>query len=229
MKRRLVLFDIDGTLIRDDGAAREAYAEALAAVYGHVDSIRKFDFSGRTDPEITHMVLADGGFPEEVIERSLPELWKHYLDGLQRRVSADRIRVLPGVEQLLNELADRHDVLLAVLTGNIEGGARIKLAPHDLNRYFPFGAFGSDSRFRTELPPIAIERASEIDGHRFGGSDVVIIGDSIYDVRCGTPHFATTIATASGVTPAELLKRESPTFFFDSLEDTEAVIKAILL
>ena len=85
MRRRLVLFDIDGTLIRDDGAAREAYAEALMAIYGHADSIKRFDFSGRTDPEITHMVLADGGLTEEVIEQSLPQLWEHYLEGLRRR------------------------------------------------------------------------------------------------------------------------------------------------
>jgi len=116
---------------------------------------------------------------------------------------------LPGIRELLDRLASMDDVTLGLLTGNIERGARLKLAPAALNDYFPFGAFGSDSARREDLPPIAVERASKIDGHRFRGRDVVIIGDSIYDVRCGVPHEATTIAVASGKTPAEKLRAES--------------------
>lgn len=118
-------------------------------------------------------------------------------------------------------------VTLALLTGNIEPGARLKLAPPALNEFFPFGAFGSDSADRLKLAPFAVERASRIDGYRFEGEDVVIIGDSIYDVRCGVPHRATTIAVASGKTAGETLRAESPTHFFDSVEDVDGVIRAI--
>lgn len=226
--RRLVLFDIDGTLILDGGAARDAYGEALARVYGFRGDLRRYDFSGRTDPQITHMVLGDAGFGEAEIAAKLDELWEQYLAGLARKATPERVRVLPGIGELLRALAGRCDVMLALLTGNIEPGARIKLGAAGLNHYFPFGAFGSDSMHRDELPPIAVRRASEIDGHRFHGRDVVIIGDSIYDIRCGVPHDATTIAIASGKTPAEKLRAEKPHYFFRSAEDTAALVAAIV-
>ncbi|HXG58953.1 MAG TPA: HAD family hydrolase [Thermoanaerobaculia bacterium] len=225
--RRLVLFDIDGTLISDGGAAREAYAEALARVYGYEGDLDRYDFSGRTDPEITRMVLGDAGYDRELVEARMPALWDIYLAELERNATPGRVRALPGIEQLLRAIVARDDVLLGLLTGNIEPGARIKLAAADLNRYFPFGAFGSDSARRNELPPIAVERASRLEGHRFEGRDVVIIGDSIYDVRCGVPHDATTIAIASGKTPAAILRAENPHHFFVSAEDVEGLLAAI--
>ena len=225
---KLVLFDIDGTLIRDDGAAREAYGIALKKVYDYERPLKAYDFSGRTDPQITYMVLGDGGFSPDQIEAKFGELWTAYLEALSRLVSRERVRVMPGILPLLDELHRHDDVVLGLLTGNIEPGARIKLAPHDLNAYFPFGAFGSDSMDREKLPPIAIHRAEELAGHRIEGRDVVIIGDSIYDVRCGVPHNATTIAVATGVTPPEKLHAENPDHFFETLEDTDGVMRAIL-
>src|SRR6185436_5757526 len=103
-----------------------------------------------------------------------------------------------------------------------------KLSGARLNDYFDFGAFGSDSADRTQLPPIAIERAGDLHGHRFDNSDVVILGDSIYDVRCGVPYDATTIAIASGRTAFETLRAENPTYLFESAEDLGAVMDAIL-
>ena len=228
MYRRLVLFDVDGTLITDRGAARQAYETALHEVYGYSGDLRRYDFSGRTDPQITHMVLGDAGLSSGDIDSRMPALWERYLAALARNATADRVHALPGIPKLLESLSARPDVMLALLTGNIEPGARLKLAPPALNGYFPFGAFGSDSPRREELPPIAVERASQIDGHRFRGRDVVIIGDSIYDVRCGTPHDATTIAIASGKTSAETLQAEGPHYFFHSAEDLDAVLGAIL-
>ena len=228
MRRRLVLFDIDGTLITDGGAAREAFADTLAAVYGYEGDVSRYDFSGRTDPQITYMVLRDGGFPDAEIEKGLPELWRRYVEKLERNATPGRVRALPGIEPLLARLTTMKHVTIALLTGNIEPGARIKLAPPGLNDYFPFGAFGSDSADREKLPPVAVERASRIDGYRFEGEDVVIIGDSIYDVRCGVPYGATTIAVATGKTPAATLRAENPRHFFESAEDLEGVLTAIL-
>jgi len=226
---RLVLFDIDGTLITDGGAARQAYADALQKVYGVTTDLRRYDFSGRTDPQITHMVLGDAGLTAADIDAAMPELWVHYLAALERNAPG-RVRVLPGIPRLLETLAADGRVMLALLTGNIERGARLKLgnAAHGLNDYFPFGAFGSDSARREELPPIAVERASRRNGHRFTGRDVVIIGDSIYDIRCGVPHAATTIAIASGKTAAETLLAERPDHFFPSAEDHDALLAAII-
>jgi phosphoglycolate phosphatase-like HAD superfamily hydrolase len=243
---RLVLFDIDGTLITDGGAARAAYAAAIEATYGYRGDLGRYDFSGRTDPQITHMVLGDAGFSAEEIDRSMDALWLVYLEHLAENAPG-RVRALPGVPALLDALAGEPDVTLALLTGNIEPGARLKLGavsfraqrgiPNGggclasldmtLNRYFPFGAFGSDSAKREELPPIAVKRAAAATGIDFRARDVVIVGDSIYDVRCGVPHDATTIAIASGKTPAALLRAENPHHFFESAEDLDALLAAI--
>ncbi len=226
--RRLVLFDIDGTILTDRGASRSAFADALAQVYGYDGDLSRYDFSGRTDPQIAHMVLRDAGISRDDVEAALPRLWEIYLDGLARTATAERVYVMAGIRELLAELETHEEVVLALLTGNIEPGARLKLGGAGLNGYFPFGAFGSDSPDRTELPPIAIERASTHVGKRFRGADVVIIGDSIYDVRCGVPYEATTIAVASGKTAAEKLRAENPTHFFESVEDLGAMMGAIL-
>jgi phosphoglycolate phosphatase len=225
---KLVLFDIDGTLLTDRGASREAFGEALREVYAYDGDLSRYDFSGRTDPQITHMVLNDAGFSREEIDAKLTGLWEIYLGGLARNATPERVRVMPGMRQLVAALHEHDDVVLALLTGNIERGARLKLGGAGLNEYFPFGAFGSDSADRTELPPVAIRRASHHLGKHFQGSDVVIIGDSIYDVRCGVPYDATTIAVASGKTPADVLRAENPRHFFDDASDVNAVIDAIL-
>jgi phosphoglycolate phosphatase-like HAD superfamily hydrolase len=224
---RLVLFDIDGTLITDGGAARAAYGAALETVYGYRGDLHRYDFSGRTDPQITHMVLRDFGLSAEEIDASMDTLWSVYLEHLETNAPG-RVRALPGVVALLDALAADGRVTLALLTGNIEPGARIKLSGADLNRYFPFGAFGSDSPRREELPPIAVARAAAATGIDFTARDVVIVGDSIYDVRCGVPHDATTIAIASGKTAAELLRAENPHHFFESAEEKEPLLAAIV-
>lgn len=224
---RLVLFDIDGTLMTDGGAARESFAVALREIFDYSGDLRRYDFSGRTDPQIAHMVLHDAGWSEEAIEDRIPRLWERYIAELAK-LAPQRGRELPGIRPLLEDLRQRAEVTLGLLTGNIEPGARLKLGAAALNDFFPFGAFGSDSRYREQLPPVAVERASRFSGRRFRGRDVVIIGDSIYDVRCGVPHSATTIAIASGKTPADVLRAENPHHFFHSAEERDALLQAIL-
>jgi phosphoglycolate phosphatase len=226
--RRLVLFDIDGTILTDRGASRSAFADALRNVFGYDGDLARYDFSGRTDPQIAHMVLRDAGHAAADIDAALPRLWEIYLGHLARNATPERVQVMAGIRELLAELEKHEDVVLALLTGNIEPGARLKLGGPGLNGYFSFGAFGSDSADRTQLPPIAMERASAQVGKHFRGADVVIIGDSIYDVRCGVPYEATTIAVASGKTPAETLRAENPTHFFEDVSDLGAVLDAML-
>ena len=225
---RLVLFDIDGTLITDRGAARDAFGVALESVFGYRGELSRYDFSGRTDPQIAYMVLGDAGFTTPEIASRLQALWDAYLSSLALNATPGRVRALPGIRPLVDALHEHADVILGLLTGNIEPGARLKLGGADLNGYFPFGAFGSDSADRNELPPIAIERAAAMHGHRFEGEEVVILGDSIYDIRCGVPWGATTIAIASGKTAAETLRAENPRHFFDDAEDLGAMMNAIL-
>jgi phosphoglycolate phosphatase len=223
----LALFDIDGTLVSVGRAARDAFGEGLVSVYGYRGDLDRYDFSGRTDPQIATMVLRDFGLTPDAIEAGLPALWQHYLGALARYVPG-RARVLPGIRELVEALAADERVVLALLTGNIEPGARLKLVAAGLNDYFPFGAFGSDSARREDLPPVAVARASVRNGHTFRGRDVVIIGDSIYDVRCGVPHGALTVAIASGKTSRAALAAENPDYLFDSAEERDALLHAIL-
>lgn len=227
MRERLILFDIDGTLIRDDGAAREAYAAALLEVYGHAQPLVGYDFSGKTDPQITYWVLGDAGFDRAAVDAKLESFWALYLEGLAQRVSRSRVHLLEGVTELLEELEADRRFVIGLLTGNIEPGARLKLAPHELADRFGFGAFGSDHEDRHELPPVAVRRAEEYSGIHFRERDIVIIGDSIWDVRCGVPHKATTVAVATGRTSAEVLRAESPDYLFDSLTPSDELIAAI--
>ncbi len=223
----LVLFDIDGTLLSVGRAARDAFGEGLASVYGYDGDLDRYDFSGRTDPQIASMILRDFGLSDDEIAARIHSLWEHYLRDLGRYVPG-QARVLPGIREVVEALAADERVVLALLTGNIEPGARLKLGAAGLNEYFPFGAFGSDSANREELPPIAVARASALDGQEFRGRDVIIIGDSIYDVRCGVPHGALTVAIASGKTPRASLAAENPDYLFDSAEEREALLRAIL-
>ena len=117
------------------------------------------------------------------------------------------MQVLPGIEELLAECAARRDVVLGLLTGNWHGGARIKLARFGLERYFAFGAFGEDGLERSELPPVALERAFEATGRRFAPHQTLIVGDSVRDVECARANGMPVLAVATGWTPAEVLAR----------------------
>jgi phosphoglycolate phosphatase len=119
-------------------------------------------------------------------------------------------------------------VTLGLLTGNLERGARLKLAPPDYNRYFPFGAFGSDSADRYALPPIAVNRALERTGRRFEGKSIVIVGDSVHDVACGRSLGVRAVAVATGPTRPERLAAEGPDAILESFADTSAAVGAIL-
>lgn len=115
--------------------------------------------------------------------------------------------LLPGVQELLEDLARREDVVLALLTGNWEPGARTKLSRFDLNRFFAFGAFGCDAVDRSDLPPVAFERAERAVGRRFQPAETLIIGDSLYDVSCGQAHGIPVLAVATGRTPEGALRQ----------------------
>jgi phosphoglycolate phosphatase len=228
--RRLVLFDIDGTLLTTDGAGKRAVREALLEVFGTTGPIGGYSFSGRTDPEIVHDLLAAGGIPEPVIEAGLPQLWERYLARLREDLPAARIEALPGVTALLDRLeAAGGESLLGLLTGNLEGGARIKLEAASIGfDRFRVGAYGSDHRARPELPAIAIARAHRVNGIRYRGKEVVIIGDTPFDISCGRHLGVRTVAVATGRHPADALAQHGPDHLLDDLSDLDACWRAIM-
>lgn len=224
---RLVLFDVDGTLLSAGRAARDSILAALAEVLGWEGSSDGNDFSGKTDPQILReLVMESVGRPR--FEAGLQAVLDRYVEELSRRLSPEAVVVKPGVAALLDRLAEDPRVTLGLLTGNIERGARLKLEPTGLNRYFRFGAFGDDSADRYCLPSIAVARAREETGRDFDGRSVVIIGDSVHDVACGRSLGARSIAVATGPTPAERLQAEGPDALFADFSDVEAAREAIL-
>jgi len=229
---RLVLFDIDGTLLSAGRVARDAILRSLQTSYGwrytpdHEDR-GKFDFSGKTDPQIVReLVLEDVG--RDRFEKGLARALELYLEELERQLEPGTVVPKPGIVALLERLAAEPRVTLGLLTGNLERGARLKLAPPDFNRYFPFGAFGSDSADRYQLPPIAVERALAHTGRRFEGKSVVIVGDSVHDVACGRALGVRAVAVATGITSAETLAAEKPDALFESFADTDRAFDAIV-
>jgi len=224
---RLILFDIDGTLLSAGRAARESILAALRAVLGWDGTADGNDFSGKTDPQILRE-LVEESVGADRFQAELARVLDRYVEELRSRLRPEAVVPKPGVPQLLERLAREPNVVLGLLTGNIERGARLKLDPPGFNRYFPFGAFGDDSADRYCLPAVAVARARERTGRDFAGESMVIIGDSVHDVGCGRPLGARTVAVATGPTSAERLAAERPNALFQDFSDVRAAAEAIL-
>lgn len=225
--QRLILFDIDGTLLTTAGIAGGAFRSALQRVFGTSGPERGYSFAGKTDPQIASDLLRMAGLEEGVQER-LAEVWPLYLAELEVKLRSTEVPVYPGVRPILDRLERSPDAVLGLLTGNVRDGARMKIEAAGLGfERFAVGAFGSDHAERSELPQVALERAEARFGHRFQGKSVVIIGDTPLDVACGEHLGVRTIAVATGSYSRDELAACGPDFLFDSLEDTDAVWEAI--
>ena len=229
--RRLVLFDIDGTLLRSAQAGRRALRAAFRDEYpdlGFFDSVR---LDGKTDPQIVAELHAAAGYPERSTPETIARLLDRYVVELEREI-ADRghlVHPCPGVPELLGALTERPDVVVGLLTGNIVPGARLKLgaAGIDFER-FTLGAFGSDSAHRPDLPAIAARRAERLFGRTPHGDEVVIIGDTPADVACGEGIGARAVAVATGSFAVSELEAAGAYATFATLDDTAAVLQAIV-
>lgn len=226
---RLVLFDIDGTLLSAAGAAAPPFREALETVFGTAGPLEGYSFAGRTDPEIATDLLTSAGLAADEIAAGLERVWELYLTGLELSLRTAAVRVLPGIPRLLDTLHEHPGVVLGLLTGNLREGARLKIEAAGLGfDRFLVGAFGSDHAQRPELPAIAVRRAEERLGRRFDGQEVVIIGDTPRDIACGAHLGVRTIAVATGSYSRGELAECGPHAVFDTLERTEEVVEGIL-
>lgn len=226
---RLVLFDIDGTLLSAAGAGRHAVRQALAEAVGDVPAAQQWVFAGKTDPQLTRELLEHHGVPEAQVQELVPRVMRRYLELLEAKLAAAaEAHLKPGVEPLLDALADRPGVTVGLLTGNLAEGARIKLRRFGLEHHFKLGAFGSDHPHRPELPAIAVQRAQAATGVSYQGKEIVIIGDTEHDIRCGAALGVTAIAVATGPYGVEELRTHGPDHVFADLGDTGAVLAAIL-
>lgn len=227
---KLVLFDIDGTILLTDGAGKRAIHRALIEVFGETGPEDHL-FGGKTDPQIVRELMRLVGHGDDHIDDRMTDLLARYVIYLQEelRVGADGVRVMPGVCELLDVLDARRDVIVGLLTGNLEEGARAKLrsAGIDPDR-FKLGAYGSDHEQRGELPAVAQRRAKEQFGIEITGPDVVVIGDTPADIHCGRSVGARAIAVATGHYTMSELEAHSPAALFADLSSTTDVVRAIL-
>ena len=217
---KLVLFDIDGTIVDCGGQARLAFADALMHVMGTTGALAGYDFSGKLDPRIVIDLLMSMGLSRDEAVRRMPDVRAEYLHRLEQTLKVEKMKLLPGVGELLESLAARDDIALGLLTGNWEQGGRIKIGRYDLNPYFPFGSFGDDGFDRNELPPIALERAKQKHNREFDPRQAVIVGDSLLDIACAHAHGIRCLAVATGKTEPEILAAENPEWVLDTLEGT---------
>jgi phosphoglycolate phosphatase len=227
--RRLVLFDIDGTLLTAGGAGGRALRDALIEIYGDAGPIGAYSMAGRTDPQIVRELMTAVGMTVEEIEPRFDVLWEKYLRNLRGEVARTEIQALPGVPALLDRVeAGGEPTLLGLLTGNVHEGARMKVDAAGLGfGRFRVGAYGSDHWQRRELPAVAARRAHALTGVEYAGKEIVIIGDTPFDIACGEHLGVRTIAVATGGHPAEELAACNPDYLFGDLSDVEAVWGAI--
>ena len=227
---RVVLFDIDGTILRSGGVGRIAMERALSEHFG-TPGAADYRYDGKTDRQIVREVLRLEGKSDEEIDAAMAELLAAYLRELHGEFSSGErtVHVFPGVMQLIDELERRDDVTIGLLTGNIVEGAKAKLnaAGIDFTR-FQVNAFGSDHEHRPELPGIAQQRAREIIGAEIPGNRVVVIGDTPADIRCGEAIGARAIGVATGHYTVEELRAHGAYAVFENLADTDAVVEKIM-
>ncbi len=225
--KRLVLFDIDGTLVRG-GPAKRAFELAMEVVFGTAGPIGRHDFSGKTDPQIARELLRLADFEDEKIDAGLGDLWSVYLTELETRLAHLPMTLLPGVPVLLDHLSGMRDVALGLLTGNIVEGARLKLGSVGLTDFFPVGAYGSDSEVREELTAFALQRATRLWGTSFDPLSVVVVGDTPRDVACGKYFGTRTVAVATGRFDAGRLVETGADRVLESLDDLTESIEALM-
>jgi phosphoglycolate phosphatase len=225
--RTLVLFDIDGTLVRG-GPAKQAFHRAMVDAFGTAGDIHVHDFAGKTDPQIARELLTAAGLEGRQVDEGLPILWRRYLEELEAGLAELPMELLPGVTAVLDALEDAGGAALALLTGNIAEGARLKLGSVGLADRFPVGSFGSDNEARECLPAIAIERATPHWGVAFDPERVVVVGDTPRDVACGLHEGVRTLAVATGRYDVEALLSVGAHAAFPDLSDTEAVLACLL-
>jgi phosphoglycolate phosphatase len=219
---KLILFDIDGTLLTTDGAGRAALRAAGTDVFGIEEDLKGVAISGNTDVAIVHEILNKNGIPDS--ETNVNRYLGAYLAHLKQRLVQQPGEVLPGVGALLDASA-QDGCIVGLLTGNLKRGAQLKLGTHNLWDRFSVGAFADDNRDRNMLGPIAKKRAEAKFQTAF--DELFIVGDTPRDIACGQAANATVLAVATGRYSRENLTAHKPDYLFDDLSKTRAVLIAL--
>jgi phosphoglycolate phosphatase-like HAD superfamily hydrolase len=223
--RRLLLFDIDGTLLTSGGAGEGALKDAMRECFGVDEDMEGITLAGATDALIARLLLEKHSIA--VTAANTTSLLDCYLRHLPQRMPSHNGRLLPGIVELLERLKTRPEFTLALLTGNLRRGAEIKLTHYGVWDYFEFGAFADDHHDRNELGRFARARALDRHDIAFPPENIYVIGDTPRDIECGRAIGAKTVAIATGNYAASVLQEHAPDFLFADLSDTDGVIAAL--
>ncbi len=223
--KKLILFDIDGTLVHTGGAGALSMNKAFFERFGIQDAFKNILMAGKTDRQIMREGLQFHSLP--YVDGNVELLVKGYLQNLRVEMNNPRRKLKPGIIEALNVLREKGAVV-GLLTGNLEQGAQIKLEAFNLNEYFLDGAFGSDHEDRDRLLPVALEKFSR-RGLLFSPGDCIVVGDTPLDVQCAKIHGARCIAVATGPYSKEELLDTEADVVFDTLEDTDKCMEYIKL
>ena len=224
-EKRLILFDIDSTLINSGGAGIAALKLASKKRLGSDEDLQGVEIAGRTDSGIVRQILAKHGI--EPTEPEVRAFLDEYVELLAQQLPKCQGHVLPGIKTLLEWIESQSHLTLGLLTGNIERGAQLKLEHYGLWKHFPFGAFADDHHERNQLGAVACRRALEHTTWEFAPSFVDIIGDTEHDIACGRAIGARTIAVATGSRSREKLAESKPDFLFNDFAATSEVIATL--
>jgi phosphoglycolate phosphatase len=219
--RRILLFDIDGTLIDTGGAGGKAFLEAFGDEFG-VDAPKPVPMSGRTDFGILSQLLEENGIP--AAPDALNRLRRLYVDKLRGRLPKSTGRVLPGVVELLEQLKERDQFQLGLLTGNLPESAKMKLEHFALDHHFDWGIFGDQHPERGALGRYAMTPLRERFGHSVEQHELVVIGDTPLDVLCAREIGCRVLCVATGVYDIQALQAHAPVHLVENMSDTQAII-----
>ncbi|HEX8184709.1 MAG TPA: HAD hydrolase-like protein [Blastocatellia bacterium] len=228
---RVILFDIDGTLIK--AVRRPEYRgrmrQMLLDVFGTCGRIAEVDFGGKTDLAIYREALECEGVTPEFIREQLPRLEQIMVDMLYELAGTGEVfRLCPGVRELLDALSGDPRFVSSLLTGNVERLAEAKLRVSGIWHYFRGrGAFGSDAEERDHLPAIAAQRISEHLGQSLDPHQFVIVGDTPRDIKCARHFGARVVAVASGQHTLDQLSQSAPDALLRDLSETESVLNLL--
>ncbi len=219
----IVLWDIDGTLIRSGGAGKVAMESALRSAFGVKEVFDTVAYSGRTDVAIVGDLLLAHDVP--ATDENRTKLRDAYLDGLPACLKSAGGEILPGIPAILDRLQRRDDVVQGLLTGNVRRGARVKLDHFGLWDFFGPGGFGDRHTDRNDVAREALAAAMTHLGRPVTGSEIWVIGDTPHDISCARAIGARVLAVATGWHPLAELESCRPDALFADLADTDRAIE----
>src|SRR5438034_7053885 len=225
VQRRLLLFDIDGTLIHSGGAGVHALKSAFRERFGIADDLHGIEIAGMTDSGIVVSILNKHKIPATT--ENISAFLDSYVHFLSLELPRRRGKLLPGVLELLQRLKSRRHLVLALLTGNVSRGAQLKLEHYGVWHFFEFGAFADDHQDRNRLGRFARTRAKEKHDCEFAASEIDVIGDTPRDIACGKAFGARTIAVATGTWSNDQLAKFQPDFLIDDLSNVDGIIHTL--